>query len=52
MSVLAPPECPFCGAQEQISLFSATGGQLITSQWFCGSCNTYFEAIRQDFDRE
>jgi hypothetical protein len=26
------------------------GGQIITSQWRCGACGSYFEAIREDLD--
>jgi hypothetical protein len=26
------------------------GGQIITSQWHCEACDSYFEAIREDFD--
>jgi transposase-like protein len=40
--------CPFCGSSE-IELVSAWGGQLITSQLRCTSCNTHFEAVRNDF---
>ena len=40
--------CPFCESEdcERISQF---GGQIITAQWHCGACRTYFEAIRDDF---
>jgi len=46
----AKPACPFCGEEERVRLFSPTGGQLITSQWYCAACNTYYEAIREEFD--
>ena len=26
------------------------GGQIITAQWKCRRCNSYFEAVREDFD--
>ena len=26
------------------------GGQIITAQWRCEACNSYFEAVREDFD--
>ena len=44
-----PPGCPFCGAAsvERVGLW---GGQIITSQWRCQACNSYFEALREDFD--
>jgi hypothetical protein len=45
----APPECPFCGAAgaERVGQW---GGQIITSQWRCGACGSYFEALREDLD--
>lgn len=45
----AAPRCPFCdaGAVERVGQW---GGQIITSQWRCGACNSYFEAVRDDFD--
>jgi hypothetical protein len=47
--VTASPECPFCGAPgaERVAQW---GGQIITSQWRCGACSSYFEALREDFD--
>lgn len=44
----ATPACPFCDgtAVERVGRW---GGQMITSQWRCRSCATYFEAIREDF---
>lgn len=41
--------CPFCNAAdpEQVSLW---GGQMITAQWRCRACGSYFEAIRDSFD--
>jgi hypothetical protein len=43
------PACPFCGSQpaERIGQW---GGQIITSQWRCAACGSYFEAVRDDFD--
>jgi transposase-like protein len=43
------PSCPFCGAGtvERVGLW---GGQIITAQWRCRACNSYFEAVREDFD--
>jgi hypothetical protein len=45
----ATPECPFCDAAgaERVGQW---GGQIITSQWRCGACGSYFEALREDFD--
>jgi hypothetical protein len=40
--------CPFCDSAE-VELISAWGGQLIMSQLRCRSCNTHFEALREDF---
>ena len=41
------PACPFCGAAaaERVAQW---GGQLVTSQWRCGACGSYFEALRED----
>jgi transposase-like protein len=40
--------CPFCGSSDA-ELVSPWGSQLITSLFRCGSCNTHFEALREDF---
>jgi ribosomal protein S27AE len=50
MGAVSPsPPCPFCGATmaERVGQW---GGQIITSQWRCGRCGSYFEALREDFD--
>jgi transcriptional regulator NrdR family protein len=44
-----PLSCPFCGSPD-IEVVSAWGGQLITRQLRCRSCNTHFEALRSEFD--
>jgi hypothetical protein len=44
----SPPSCPFCGAGAAKRV-GQWGGQIITSQWRCTSCNSYFEAVRDDF---
>ena len=41
--------CPFCGASE-VQEVSQFGGQIITRQMRCRACNTYFEAIREEFE--
>lgn len=41
--------CPFCNSDD-VELVSPWGGQIITSQMRCRACNTYFEAIRAEFD--
>ena len=41
--------CPFCSSSD-VEMISAWGGQMITSQMRCRACNTYFEAIRADFE--
>jgi transcriptional regulator NrdR family protein len=46
---VTPITCPFCASPE-IEVVSAWGGQLITRQLRCRGCNTYFEALRSDFD--
>jgi ribosomal protein L37AE/L43A len=49
MTESGAPNCPFCesGDVERIGLW---GGQMITAQWRCGACGSYFEAIRTEFD--
>jgi hypothetical protein len=44
----APP-CPFCDSRA-VELVSPWGGQMITAQWRCVSCASYFEAVRDAFD--
>jgi hypothetical protein len=41
--------CPFCSSSD-VEMVSPWGGQMITSQMRCRGCNTYFEAIRDDFE--
>ena len=43
------PACPFCGARtaERVGQW---GGQIITSQWRCATCGSYYEALRDEFD--
>jgi hypothetical protein len=33
----------------EVELVSQFGGQLMTSQWQCKRCGSYFEAVREDF---
>src|ERR687884_601460 len=53
-SLVVPPRddilrCPFCEA-ENAELISLFGSQLLTSQYRCRECGSYFEAIRRDED--
>jgi hypothetical protein len=41
--------CPFCDSPA-VERVGQWGGQIITSQWRCGACSSYFEAVREDFD--
>jgi transposase-like protein len=41
--------CPFCNADD-VERVSQFGGQLMTSQWQCRACGSYFEAVREDFE--
>ena len=41
--------CPFCSSPE-VERVAQWGGQIITAQWRCNACNSYFEAVRDDFD--
>ena len=43
--------CPFCEAAE-VARIGQWGGQIITSQWRCTACGSYFEAVRDDFDAQ
>jgi len=50
MGPAVPPiACPFCDSDD-VELVAPWGGQMITSQMRCRACNTYFEAIREEFD--
>lgn len=40
--------CPFCDSAD-VETVAAWGGQLMTSQMRCRTCNSHFEAVRQDF---
>jgi len=42
------PDCPFCSSHD-CELVSQFGGQIITAQWRCRDCRSYFEAIRDAF---
>jgi transposase-like protein len=43
--------CPFCSSSE-VERVAQWGGQIITAQWRCTACNSYFEAVREDFDED
>jgi len=49
--VSAAPACPFCGAVA-VERVGQWGGQIITSQWRCEACGSYFEALREELDDE
>jgi transposase-like protein len=42
------PTCPFCDAPD-VERVAQFGGQLMTSQWRCRGCGSYFEAVRDEF---
>jgi transposase-like protein len=42
------PACPFCESHDTERV-AQWGGQLVTSQWRCRGCGSYFEALREDF---
>jgi transposase-like protein len=44
------PACPFCDARD-VERVSQWGGQIITAQWRCRACNSYFEALREELGR-
>jgi hypothetical protein len=41
--------CPFCDAADAERV-GQWGGQIITAQWRCRACGSYFEALREEFD--
>jgi transposase-like protein len=41
--------CPFCSSAE-VERVAQWGGQIITAQWRCNACSSYFEAVREDFE--
>ena len=45
----AAPACPFCDARE-VERVAQWGGQMITAQWRCRACGSYFEALREEFE--
>ena len=46
---MSEPACPFCEARD-VERVGQWGGQIITSQWHCRACGSYFEALREEFD--
>jgi transposase-like protein len=43
------PACPFCDARD-VERIGQWGGQMITSQWRCLACGSYFEALREELE--
>jgi transcriptional regulator NrdR family protein len=41
--------CPFCSSDD-VETVAPWGGQIITRQMRCRACNSYFEAIRDEFE--
>ncbi len=39
--------CPYCGSEET-EFFSLFGAQLLTAQYYCRTCHTPFEQIKND----
>jgi transposase-like protein len=39
--------CPFCESADTERV-AQWGGQMITAQWRCRACGSYFEAIRDE----
>jgi transposase-like protein len=46
VAVSERPACPFCESRD-VELVGQWGGQMITSQWRCRACGSYFEALRR-----
>jgi transposase-like protein len=47
--VSATLTCPFCDASA-VERVAQWGGQMITAQWRCEACGSYFEALREEFE--
>jgi transposase-like protein len=47
--VSGEPTCPFCDAAS-VERVAQWGGQMITAQWRCRACGSYFEALRDAFE--
>jgi transposase-like protein len=47
--VSVAPTCPFCDAPT-VERVAQWGGQMITAQWRCQACGSYFEALREEFE--
>ena len=45
---MSAPACPFCDSVD-VERVGQWGGQIITAQWRCRSCHSYFEAVREAF---
>ena len=41
--------CPFCDSPH-VERVAQWGGQIITAQWRCVACHSYFEAVRDDYN--
>ena len=48
---VSPLTCPFCDSPD-VEAVAPWGGQLITRQLRCRTCNTHFEALRPEFESE
>ena len=46
---MSAPACPYCESAD-VERVGQWGGQIITAQWRCRACGSYFEALREDFD--
>ncbi len=42
-----PVTCPYCGSQ-QTELFALFGQQLLTLQYYCQTCHTPFEHVKDE----
>jgi DNA-directed RNA polymerase subunit RPC12/RpoP len=42
-----PVLCPYCGSADT-ELFSLFGQQLLTMQFYCNTCHTPFERVKDD----
>ncbi len=49
MADAAPARCPFCES-DRTELIALFGSQLLTSQYRCRACGSYFEGLRPEPD--
>ena len=49
LDAMSDPRLPVLRRGGHVERVGLWGGQIVTSQWRCGACGSYFEALREDF---